>query len=66
MQDGILVAVDCWIDTSCEDVLMVLGKDAGGNDVAVIRGFSWIDVDDAYYAGGAGFESDAAGGVEAV
>lgn len=52
--------------TGCEDVLVVLGEDAAGDDVAVVGRLAWVDVDDADDAGGADFERDAAGGVEFV
>jgi len=52
--------------TGCEDVLVILGEDAAGDDVAVIGGLAWVDVDNGHDARGADLQGDAAGGVEFV
>lgn len=60
------MSIDCWIDTDAKDVLMVLRESASADDVAVVAGLSWIDVDDGHDTCGSGLDDDAAGLVELV
>lgn len=57
--DGVVVAVDSGINAHGEEMLVVLGKGAGGDDVAVGRGFTFVDVDDGDDSGGASLNCDA-------
>lgn len=58
--DRVVVAVDGGVEPHGEDVLVVLGEGAGGDDVAVGRGFALVDVDYRDDTGGAGLDCDAA------
>lgn len=66
MHHGILLSVDGWIDAYGEDVLMVLCHDAWIDDIPVVAGFTWINVDTAHNASSPGFNIDATGLVELV
>lgn len=60
------MAFDRGVDPHCENVLVVLGEDAGIDHVAVVAGLARVDVDAADDTGGAGLDVDAAGEVELV
>lgn len=53
------MAVDCGVEAYGEDVLMILGKCAWCNDVAVWRCFAFVDVDNGDNAGSSGLDCNA-------
>jgi len=44
--DGVVMSVDGRIDAHAENVLVILGQHPATNDVAVLAGLAWIDIDD--------------------
>lgn len=58
LHDGILLSVDGWIDAYGEDMLMVLCQNAWIDDVSVVAGFAWINIDAAHDAGSPSFDVD--------
>jgi hypothetical protein len=52
--------------TSSENVLVILGKDTAGDDIAVVGRFARVDVDDRDDSGGADLKCDATSGIELI
>lgn len=60
------MAVDGGVNAHTEDVLVILGKDTGADDVAPRCGLPLIDVDSRDDAGSAGLDSDSSSLVEDI
>jgi hypothetical protein len=66
LDEGVFVAVYCGVDADAEDVLVVLGEDAGAYDVAPWCGLALFYEDGGDDAGGAGLDCDGSCLVEDV
>lgn len=57
--DGVVVAINGGVDPYSEEMLVVLGESAWGDNIAVGRSLAFVDVDNGNDASGASLNCDA-------